>query len=194
MFGWLLILAILELGFTVDTFQYLQRKHQWRSKQERQRISFLLFSSVRSVVLAAVYMGARWANRWFKSLHHTVRPPVFPSSREKLIWTPIDLPIPQHGILDRRWCTRTPNLGLCRMRRGRTPQRRTLRMPRTQSYRNPCLDHRRLLHPHHHPDRHGCHEAPEAQSREWADPASEEYMVATLGVKDILSWSTSRRK
>ncbi|PVF92889.1 hypothetical protein CPB86DRAFT_790696 [Serendipita vermifera] len=72
MFGWLLILAILELGFTVDTFQYLQRKHMWRSKQERQRISFLLFSSVRSVVLAAVYMGARWANKWFKSLHHTI--------------------------------------------------------------------------------------------------------------------------
>jgi hypothetical protein len=78
MFGWLLILAILELGFTVDTFQYLQRKHQWRSKQERQRISFLLFSSVRSVVLAAVYMGARWANKWFKSLHHTVRSPRLP--------------------------------------------------------------------------------------------------------------------
>lgn len=73
MFGWLLILAILELGFTVDTFQYLQRKNAWNSTSQRQSISFLLFSSIRSVLLAAVYLGSHFANKWFKSLHHTVR-------------------------------------------------------------------------------------------------------------------------
>jgi hypothetical protein len=71
-FGWLFLLAVLELGFTVDTFQYLQRKHRWQSKTQRQRISFLLFSSIRSVLLAAVYLGSYWANKWFKSLHHTI--------------------------------------------------------------------------------------------------------------------------
>jgi hypothetical protein len=72
MFGWLLILAILELGFTVDTFQYLERKHQWVSKTERRRICFLLFSSIRSVLLSAVYIGFHWANKVFGSLHHTI--------------------------------------------------------------------------------------------------------------------------
>ncbi|KIM20729.1 hypothetical protein M408DRAFT_333836 [Serendipita vermifera MAFF 305830] len=72
MFGWLFILAALELGFTVDTFQYLQRTNAWSSTQERQRISFLLFSSIRSVLLAAVYLGSHLANKWFHSLHHTI--------------------------------------------------------------------------------------------------------------------------
>jgi len=72
MFGWLLILAILELGFTVDTFQYLERKHEWTSKVERRRICFLLFSSIRSVLLSAVFIGFHWANKLFSSMHHTI--------------------------------------------------------------------------------------------------------------------------
>jgi len=72
MFSWLLLLGILELGFTCDTFQYLQRKHAWSSKKERSRISFLLFSSLRSTILASVYIGSHLANKWFKSLHHTI--------------------------------------------------------------------------------------------------------------------------
>jgi hypothetical protein len=99
MFGWLLILAILELGFTVDTFQYLQRKNAWTSTQERQTISFLLFSSLRSVILAAVYLGSHFANKWFKSLHHTVR--LFCRSFIYRTYALLnaDLPLPQHRLL-----------------------------------------------------------------------------------------------
>ncbi|KAJ7593387.1 hypothetical protein C8J56DRAFT_823549, partial [Mycena floridula] len=71
-FSWFFLLAILELGFTVDTFQYLQKKQQWQSNTERARIGFLLFSSVRSALLALVYIGSNILNRWFGSLHHTI--------------------------------------------------------------------------------------------------------------------------
>lgn len=51
------ILSIAELGFTVDSFIYLQRKHKWWSNTERARLAFLVFSAVRTIALSAVYVG-----------------------------------------------------------------------------------------------------------------------------------------
>ena len=53
----MLILSVAELGFTLDSFIYLQRTHKWWSGTERARLAFLVFSAVRTIVLAAVYSG-----------------------------------------------------------------------------------------------------------------------------------------
>ncbi|KZV98116.1 hypothetical protein EXIGLDRAFT_728946 [Exidia glandulosa HHB12029] len=72
LFGIMLVLACAELGFTVDTFQYKARTHTWDSKTERNRIAFLLFSSVRTIALAAVYIGFHIAQKLFGNMHHTI--------------------------------------------------------------------------------------------------------------------------
>ncbi|KAJ9621702.1 hypothetical protein H2203_007191 [Taxawa tesnikishii (nom. ined.)] len=66
------ILSIAELGFTVDSFIYLQRKHKWWSNTERARLAFLVFSAVRTIALSAVYVGFHWAQKWFHSMFHTI--------------------------------------------------------------------------------------------------------------------------
>jgi len=66
------ILSIVELGFTVDSFQYLQRKHQFKSKTERSRLAFLIFSSVRTIALSAVWIGFHFAKKYFHSMFHTI--------------------------------------------------------------------------------------------------------------------------
>ena len=53
----MMVLSVLELGFTLDSFIYLQRYHMWWSGTERARLAFLIFSAVRTIVLAAVYSG-----------------------------------------------------------------------------------------------------------------------------------------
>lgn len=68
----MLVLSCAELGFTVDTFQYKHRTHSWDSSTERSRIAFLIFSSVRGIALASVYIGFHFARKLFHSMHHTV--------------------------------------------------------------------------------------------------------------------------
>ena len=75
------VLSIAELGFTVDSFQYLQKTHTWASKTERARLAFLIFSSARTIFLAAVYMGFHCAQKFFHSMFHTVRLHHFSSSK-----------------------------------------------------------------------------------------------------------------
>ncbi|EIM85770.1 uncharacterized protein STEHIDRAFT_111401 [Stereum hirsutum FP-91666 SS1] len=66
------VLACLVLGFTVDTFQYKVKTHTWDSTTERNRICFLIFSAVRTIALAAVYIGFGFAQKYFHSMHHTI--------------------------------------------------------------------------------------------------------------------------
>ena len=66
------ILSIAELGFTVDSFIYLQRTHKWWSGTERARLGFLIFSAVRTIALSAAYIGFHKAQKWFHSVLHTV--------------------------------------------------------------------------------------------------------------------------
>ncbi|KAH7348689.1 hypothetical protein BKA65DRAFT_265125 [Rhexocercosporidium sp. MPI-PUGE-AT-0058] len=71
-FGIMFLLSIAELFFSVDSFQYLQRKHKWHSKTERARLAFLMFSSARTILLSAVYCGFHCARKHFHSIFHTV--------------------------------------------------------------------------------------------------------------------------
>jgi len=68
----MLVLSIIELGFTLDSFIYLQRKHKWWSGTERARFCFLIFSCVRTIVLAAVYSGYQKSQKWLHSSLHTI--------------------------------------------------------------------------------------------------------------------------
>ncbi|XMA20059.1 hypothetical protein WAI453_012850 [Rhynchosporium graminicola] len=70
-FGLMFLLSIAELFFSVDSFQYLQRKHKWHSKTERSRLAFLIFSSARTILLSAVYCGFHCARKHFHSMLHT---------------------------------------------------------------------------------------------------------------------------
>jgi len=71
-FGIIFCLSIAELGFTVDSFIYLQRKHKWWSGKERARMGFLIFSSVRTIALAAVYIGFHCAIKYMHASLHTI--------------------------------------------------------------------------------------------------------------------------
>jgi len=70
-FGIMFALSIVELGFTIDSFQYLQRKNKWWSGTERARLAFLIFSSARTIMLSAVYIGFHFARKHFHSMFHT---------------------------------------------------------------------------------------------------------------------------
>ncbi|KAJ7282493.1 hypothetical protein C8J57DRAFT_1554491 [Mycena rebaudengoi] len=72
LFGIMFILATAELAFSVDTFQYKHKTHTWSSNTERDRIGFLIFSSVRTMALAAVYIGFSLARKLFGSMLHTI--------------------------------------------------------------------------------------------------------------------------
>ncbi|KAJ7166544.1 hypothetical protein C8R43DRAFT_1232519 [Mycena crocata] len=72
LFGIMFILATAELGFSVDTFQYKHKTQTWDSSTERNRIAFLIFSSVRTMALSAVYMGFHCARKVFGSMWHTI--------------------------------------------------------------------------------------------------------------------------
>lgn len=71
-FGIMFALSIAELFFTVDSFQYKQKTHTWDSKSERARLAFLIFSSVRTIFLSAVYCGFHCAQKYFHSMFHTI--------------------------------------------------------------------------------------------------------------------------
>ncbi|KAG9241532.1 hypothetical protein BJ878DRAFT_545156 [Calycina marina] len=63
-------LSVAELGFTVDSFIYLQRKHKWWSSTERARVGFLIFSCCRTIFLAATYsIGQCYSKKPFGILH-----------------------------------------------------------------------------------------------------------------------------
>ncbi|KAH6673414.1 hypothetical protein B0J14DRAFT_590740 [Halenospora varia] len=66
------LLAIAEMFFTIDSLQYLQKTRTFHSKTERARLAFLAFSSARTILLSAVYMGFHCARRFFGSMLHTV--------------------------------------------------------------------------------------------------------------------------
>ncbi|KAF7326180.1 hypothetical protein MKEN_00470100 [Mycena kentingensis (nom. inval.)] len=72
LFGIMFALATAELGFSVDTFQYKHKTHTWDSSTERNRIAFLIFSSVRTMALSSVYIGFHFAQKVFKSMHHVI--------------------------------------------------------------------------------------------------------------------------
>ncbi|KAK7059911.1 hypothetical protein R3P38DRAFT_3168366 [Favolaschia claudopus] len=72
LFGIMFLLATAELGFTIDTFQYKHKTHTWDSSTERSRIAFLIFSSVRTMALASVYIGFHCARKLFGSMFHTI--------------------------------------------------------------------------------------------------------------------------
>jgi hypothetical protein len=54
-FGIILAFAIAETCFTVDAFVYLEKQHKWWSGTEKARMGFLIFSCVRTIVLAGTY-------------------------------------------------------------------------------------------------------------------------------------------
>lgn len=64
------------------------------------RIAFLIFSSVRTIALAAVYIGFHFAQKVFGSMHHTVgilHQSFSPTNKL------IDIRRDVHCILDRIW-------------------------------------------------------------------------------------------
>ncbi|RDW65371.1 hypothetical protein BP5796_10063 [Coleophoma crateriformis] len=71
-FGIMFILSIAEMGFTIDSFQYLQKTHTWASGTEKARLAFLIFSSARTIALSAAYIGFHFAQRFFHTMLHTI--------------------------------------------------------------------------------------------------------------------------
>jgi len=71
-FGIMLVLSVVELGFTIHLFTHFQKKHEWWSKTEKARLGFLIFSSLRTIILAAVYTGFHFAKRYLHSMFHTI--------------------------------------------------------------------------------------------------------------------------
>jgi len=71
-FGIMFVLAIVEMVFTINYFIYKQKRHQFKSSSERSRLAFLIFSSARTIMLAAVYMGFHFARKYFHSMFHTI--------------------------------------------------------------------------------------------------------------------------
>jgi hypothetical protein len=106
-------LSIVELGLTVDSFQYLQKTHTWHSKTERARLAFLIFSAARTIALSAVYMGLHCAQKVFHSMFHTVSLAVFWlfSPRLLLYSLSIDIPRAINNLLDRFRSLDTSTLG-----------------------------------------------------------------------------------
>ena len=144
------VLSIAELGFTVDSFQYLQKTHTWASKSERARLAFLIFSSVRTIFLAAVYMGFHCAQKYFHSMFHTVRRPAISSQRSPLfppnfpmvgallecrVLKKTDLRRSLDNLLDSLRRPDSPNVGCDNLQPGRRPyQGRFDGMPRAEDH------------------------------------------------------------
>ncbi|KAH8193492.1 hypothetical protein TruAng_012342 [Truncatella angustata] len=71
-FGIMFALSIAEMIFTIDSFQYLQKKHKWWSGTERARLAFLIFSAARTILLSAVYVGFHCAVKHLHNMLHTI--------------------------------------------------------------------------------------------------------------------------
>lgn len=57
-FGIMFILSIVELCFTIFSYQHLDRHKEFYSSTEKARLGFLIFSSARTIVLSAGYIYA----------------------------------------------------------------------------------------------------------------------------------------
>ncbi|KAK9794567.1 hypothetical protein AB5N19_00383 [Seiridium cardinale] len=71
-FGIMFALSIAEMCFTIDSFQYLQKKNKWWSGTERARMAFLIFSAARTILLSAVYIGFHCAVKHMHNMLHTI--------------------------------------------------------------------------------------------------------------------------
>lgn len=123
-FGLMFALSVAEMCFTVDSFQYLQKKNKWWSGTERARMAFLIFSAARTILLSAVYIGFHCAVKHMHNMLHTV----------SLRGTPLRLPHTHadfwadlsrrfdHSV-DRLWCPYTPDVGVRRVRERRHRKR-----------------------------------------------------------------------
>lgn len=56
-FAIMFALSVAELCFTVDSFQYLQKKKKWWSGMKRARLTSLIFSAARTILLSTAYIG-----------------------------------------------------------------------------------------------------------------------------------------
>ncbi|KAF3914624.1 hypothetical protein AA313_de0201672 [Arthrobotrys entomopaga] len=71
-FGIMLILSLLELGFTIDSYIWLEKNNKWWSGSEKARFCFLIFSCVRTIVLSALYTAWHRAQKMIHSLLHAI--------------------------------------------------------------------------------------------------------------------------
>jgi hypothetical protein len=72
-FAIMFALSVAEMCFTIDSFQYLQKKNKWWSGTERARMAFLIFSAARTILLSAVYIGFHFCVKHLHNMLHTVR-------------------------------------------------------------------------------------------------------------------------
>lgn len=113
-FGIIFALSVAELGFTIDTFIYLERQHKWWSFTEKARMGFLIFSCARTIFLSALYAVAHCQRvKNLMSTMHTVGRP-----RAKFLWIIkntngwSDLPRHLDHTLGRLWCSHSPDVGI----------------------------------------------------------------------------------